>query len=173
MSETQGHDSRASRRNLPNLVHLALFALIALLGACSSGPSIDLDNEFWFGTITRAGSSGVVYAGLGFEQTGNDVRGTFAFADGSGDVTVCCMLRGTIRGLDLSMSDTDAVGDQIIISGRFDAGGSSMTGTLSFVIDGVRDDFHLEMAYESQLSAVSLRGAEQGLMLREVAAFLR
>lgn len=164
---------RKIRARLQALKLLTLtFLPLILLAACSSGPQINVNNEFWFGTITDSGASGLVYAGIGFEQSGSDVRASFVYGSSSSDATYCCTLEGTINGNALRVSHTDAVGDKIIISGNF-SGEMAFAGTLAFVIDGSRDSFNLDMTYDSQLSSVSIQNTSQPLTIKEIAALLK
>lgn len=160
-----------------SLSHLNIVVLLALfLGACGSnsvapqtpttpvtpspsapqtptnpgGTTINVDNDYWFGTI-----GGGVYGGLGFRQSGTSVDAVFAYATDTNDVTVCCTLSGTIQGQQLSMSYVDRVGDTITITATFTTA-VTLTGSLTFIIDGVRrDPFALNFGYEGELDDYS------------------
>lgn len=112
--------------------------------------SINVDNDYWFGTI-----GGGVYGGLGFKQSGANVSAVFAYATDADDVSVCCMLSGTLQGQQLSMSYVDSVGDTIMITGTFTSS-VTLTGSLVFILDGVRQDpFALSFGYEGELDDYS------------------
>ncbi|CAN5765779.1 hypothetical protein BH24DEI2_BH24DEI2_28020 [soil metagenome] len=149
--------------------NVVLLALVFGLAACSStGPSpaapapqpapavINLDNDFWFGTVTSPDSSGVMDIGLGFAQTGDAVLGGLVLPDETGQPAYCCSLEGTVTGNVLELVYQDSVGDQIKVSGTFGADGKTLTGKLIFVIDGQTESFTLELAYESEFTTSSL-----------------
>lgn len=131
-----------------------LTSLLLFLSACSSSPRIEdanVDNQFWFGAITRAGSSVSLPAGLGFSQTGNQIVAGFAFAIDT-EVTPCCRLTGTLSGNDLSISETDVIGDSVLIDGTFDSAVQNFSGTLTFVLSGESTQYDLNLAFDSLLS---------------------
>jgi len=131
------------------LIKLSLiFFVSAFLAACGgvSSPSLDIDNDFWFG------SAGNTTIGLGFSQTGSSISAGLAYIDSSGRARACCTLRGNLKGLNLVISDTNASGDTLTISGRFNSAGSRLTGTISAVVNGSRTNGDVDLRYESELS---------------------
>lgn len=115
------------------------------------GTQVNVDNEFWYGTISRSGTS--IPGGMGFLQTGSSVTGILAFTNTSGEVVTSPRMTGTTKGYTLTISDTDAVGDMAIITGTFDQSQLNFSGTLTFIIDGERTVLGLAMSYSSQLDA--------------------
>jgi hypothetical protein len=129
---------------------LVLCSLLILLAACSSTPNVNVSNQFWYGAITQEGSFVSIPAGLGFQQTDEQVVAGFAFAIDS--ETYGGRLTGTITGNTLTLSDTDAVGDSVLIDGTFDPGVQNFSGTLTFILDGVPARYDLNLAFNSMLT---------------------
>ena len=167
---------------MPKVRNVVLLLLVFGLAACSStGPSpaapapkpvpsvINLDNDFWFGTVTRPDSSGVVYVGVGFGQTGSAVTADLVLSDANGQAEYCCRLTGALANNALGLNYTDDTGDQIKIDGTFGADAKTLTGNLTFVLGGETSSYKLELAYESELDAAALK--VQGGTPLSVAAF--
>ena len=163
-----------------------MLLLVFGLAACSStGPSpvtptpqptpaiINLDNDFWFGTVSSPGSSEVMYVGFGFSQTDNAVLGNFVFLDAYGEPDYCCQLAGSVNGDALNLSFTDASNDQIKVNGTFGAGAKTLTGKLAFVVAGQRNSYTLELTYESELDANALSTQGGSLPVKDVLQRLR
>jgi hypothetical protein len=132
----------------------SLLVVVFFLAACSSNstPALNIDNDFWFGELTRTGSSGVAFAGFGFKQTGSDIVATLAVSDGQ-NTAVCCDLVGSLKGRTLQASFAEENGDTVSVSGTFGDSGKDFAGTLRFVVSGQTQDYTLEMAYDSELDA--------------------
>jgi hypothetical protein len=152
----------------------SLFVLLLVTSCASSGGGarVNVDNDFWFGTVS---GGSFVYIGVGFTQNGSSVSAPLAYGTTSSNVAYCCTLVGSINGYNLTMSDTDFAGDQIIISGRFNSSVTVFTGTTTFIINGVKDSFYTELEYSNELSSSGLEGLAKGepASLAEMAALLR
>ncbi len=127
------------------------FIVVLLVSGCSSTPPLNVDNDFWFGELTRTGSSGVAFAGFGFEQTGSEIKAALAVSDGTQTVT-CCVLTGSLNGRELEASFVEANNDSVTVSGTFSSD-TSFAGTLRFIVEGKTDEYNLQMSYESELDA--------------------
>ena len=127
---------------------LSIVVLVLFLAACGSVsvPSLNVDNDFWFG------SAGTSTIGLGFSQTGSRISAGLAYIDSSGRGRACCTLTGNLNGLNLVIRDVNSSGDTLTISGRFNSAGTRLTGTISAVIDGRRTNGDVNMRYERELS---------------------
>lgn len=133
---------------------LTLALLSLLLAACGSlvpGVQLDLDDQFWFGSISSGGAS--IPAGLGFLQTDDSVTGILGITDSYGDVITSPPMSGTIAGYELAISFNDAVGDRGTVIGTFDQSQTTFSGTLTLILDGVSTSYNLTMSYQSQLGA--------------------
>ncbi len=150
--------------------NVVLLLLVFGLAACSStGPSpaapapkpaptvVNLDNDFWFGTVTGPDSSNPVYVGVGFTQAGAAVTADLVLSDANGQAEYCCRLTGALTNNALGLNYTDAAGDQIKIDGTFGTDAKTLTGTLTFVLSGETSSYTLQLAYESELDAAALK----------------
>ena len=145
-------------------------SLVFFLTACGgvSGPSLNVDNDFWFG------SAGDVTVGLGFAQSGSSVSAGLAYIDSGGRARACCTLRGSLNGYTLLISDRNSSGDTLTLSARFNSAGTRLTGTLTAVVDGRRVDNNVDMRYESELSTRELPALsdEVPMTIAELAALI-
>lgn len=113
------------------------------------GSQVDVNNEFWYGSLSRGGAS--VSGGMGFWQTGSAVAGVLVVTGENGEVVSFPRMTGTLRGYDLSVRHTDAAGDTGTIAGTFDRSQTTFRGTFTLVIGGETTSFGLTLAYDSQL----------------------
>lgn len=162
--------------------NVVLLLLVFSLAACSSPSpiaptpqpaSVNLDNDFWFDTVSSPGSSEVVYVGFGFSQTGNAVLGDFISLDAHGEPDYYCQLAGSVNGDVLNLRFTDASNDQIKVSGTFGAGAKTLTGKLAFVVAGQVSSYTLELTYESELDTNALSTQGGALSVKDVLQRLR
>lgn len=113
------------------------------------GTQINVDNEFWYGTMSANGRS--IPAGIGFLQTGTSVRGVLAFTGSDGEVVSTPVLTGTLQGSNLAIGYVDSVGDVMTIAGTF-ANEVSFTGTMTLTVSGETEVITLAFSYEGPLS---------------------
>ena len=113
------------------------------------GGQVDLNNEFWYGSLSRGGAS--VPGGMGFWQTGSTVAAVLILADENGETVSLPRMTGALRGYDLAIGHTDAAGDTGTVEGTFDRSQTSFRGTFTLVVGGEASSFGLTMAYDSQL----------------------
>lgn len=137
-------------KRIPILTFVLLSLLLAACGG-TRAPAVNLDDQFWFGSLSMGGVS--IPAGLGFLQTDNAVTGILGITGSRGRVVTSPRMNGTIEGYELSIGFTDAVGDSGTVEGTFDQGQRNFSGTLTLVIDGVSNPYTLAMSYQGQLSA--------------------
>ena len=122
---------------------------VAPTPAPTPGGQVNINNEFWYGSLSRGGAS--IPGGMGFWQTGGDVAGVLVLADEGGETLSLPRMTGTLSGYDLAISHTDAAGDTGTVEGTFDRSQTSFRGTFTLVVDGEAASFGLTMAYDSQL----------------------
>ncbi len=114
------------------------------------GSQVDINNEFWYGSLSHGGAS--IPGGMGFWQTGSAVVGVLVLADENGEAVSSPRMTGTLSGYDLAIRYADAAGDTGTVEGTFDRSQTSFRGTFTLVAGGETDSFNLTMAYDSQLS---------------------
>lgn len=115
----------------------------------SPGSRVDINNEFWYGSLSRSGAS--IPGGMGFWQTGNAVAGVLVVADENGEPVSLPRMTGTLSGYDLALSHTDAAGDTGTVAGTFDRSQTNFRGTFTLVVGGETTSFGLMLAYDRQL----------------------
>ena len=113
------------------------------------GGQINVDNEFWYGTMSGNGRS--IPAGMGFMQTGTSVRGVLVFTGSDGDVVSSPVLSGTLQGSNMAIGFVDSVGDVITVAGTFTSE-VSFTGTMTLTVSGEKGVVNLAFNYDSPLS---------------------
>lgn len=113
------------------------------------GGQVDINNEFWYGSLSRSGAS--IPSGMGFWQTGSAVAGVLLLAGESGEVVSLPRMTGTLSGYDLTVRHTDAAGDTGTVEGTFDRSQTSFRGTFTLVVEGEASSYGLTMVYDSQL----------------------
>jgi hypothetical protein len=146
---------------------------LVLAGCSSSTPSLNVNNDFWFGTVTQAGNPKTSYAGVGFKQSGTSIEAALVVSNGTTE-TACCVLLGSLDNKKLDVTYKDAANDDVFILGEFSDNGKEFSGTLRFVVDGVQQDFDLKMSYQKELDA-ALRASLLGpstLHIQEVKSLL-
>lgn len=135
----------------------------------SPGSQIDINNEFWYGSLSRGGAS--IPGGMGFWQAGSAVAGVLVLADENGEAVSLPRMTGTLREYDLNIRHTDAAGDTGTVEGAFDRSQTSFRGTFTLVVGGETSSFGLALSYDSQLGE-RLR-AQDATTLRALAERLR
>lgn len=123
------------------------------------GSQVDINNEFWYGSLSRGGGS--VPGGMGFWQTGSAVAGVLVVTGEDGEAVSFPRMTGTLSGYDLSVRHTDAAGDTGTVAGTFDRSQTTFRGTFTLVIGGETTSFGLALAYDSQLGT-QLRAQNAG-----------
>ena len=115
----------------------------------SPGSQVGVNNEFWYGSLSRGGAS--VPGGMGFWQTGSAVAGVLVVTDENGEAVSFPRMTSTLSRYDLSVRHTDAAGDTGTVAGTFNRGQTTFRGTFTLVIGGETTSFGLTLAYDSQL----------------------
>lgn len=113
------------------------------------GAQIDINNEFWYGSLSRGGAS--IPSGMGFWQAGSAVTGVLILADENGETVSSPRMTGALSGYDLVIRYTDAAGDTGTVEGTFDRSQTGFRGTFTLVVGGEVSSYGLTMAYDSQL----------------------
>lgn len=113
------------------------------------GGQVDINNEFWYGSLSRGGAS--IPGGMGFWQTGSAVAGVLVLADENGETVSLPRMTGTLSGYELAIRHTDVAGDTGTVEGTFDRSQTSFRGTFKLVVGGEANSHALTLAYDSQL----------------------
>ena len=147
---------------------IAVVMSVLFLAACGgvSAPSLNIDNDFWFGT------AGNVTIGLGFEQIGSSVSAGLAYIS-AGRARACCTLKGSLNGYNLLISDRNSSGDTLTLSARFNSAGTRLTGTLTAVVDGRRVNNSVDMRYEREMNVRGLSSSAAPITVAELADLLQ
>jgi hypothetical protein len=131
--------------------YTVIFVLsIIALGGCSSTPPLDLDNQIWFGTVTRP-ENDATFARLTFSQKGKNVEGTLELGETPDTLIPDSELIGVLEGSSLNMS-TDTRDTSIF--GNFNRDGTTFSGTLRFTEEGEDDDFTLTLTYQQEAASI-------------------
>lgn len=131
--------------------YTAIFVLsIILLVGCSSTPSLNLNNEIWFGTVTRLGNN-ETFARLTFRQDRKAVEGSLELGETAETLSPDSELTGTLEGESLNMNTAT---NDTVISGDFNQDGTTFSGTLRFTDDDEAADFTLTMTYQQDVASI-------------------
>jgi hypothetical protein len=126
-----------------------VLSIIVLVG-CSSTPSLNLNNEIWFGTVTRPGNN-ETFARLTFRQEGKAVEGSLELGRTAGGLTPDSELTGTLEGNSLNMN---TAANDTAIFGDFNQEGTTFSGTLRFTEESENDDFTLTLNPQQEVASV-------------------
>lgn len=125
-----------------------ILALVMLMG-CSSTPPVNLNNEIWFGTVTRPGNNETL-ARLTFRQEGKAVEGSLELGETAETLSPDSELTGKLEGNSINMNT--ATNDTAIF-GDFNGDGTTFSGTLRFTEEDQNDDFTLTLTYQQDVAS--------------------